>query len=106
MTWQVERARWMTCGFWWWCAPALALRCYRIESEYGGLPKSLDELVAEFLPVVPPDGFGGKPFWYFAEKKIAYCVGKNLTASSGEKEMGRRIRETFRSKLTASPRNS
>ena len=69
----------------------LALRCYK--NDHGGLPKTLDELVPEYLDSVPIDSFDGKPMRYSKEKKIIYSIGKDLIDSGGkvpdEEDVGR-----------------
>ncbi|MEO7676666.1 MAG: hypothetical protein ABIV39_07895 [Verrucomicrobiota bacterium] len=61
----------------------LALRCYQMK--YGNLPKSLDELVPEFLPAVPFDDFDGKTLRYSPDKKVVYSVGPDLIDSGGQR---------------------
>jgi len=61
----------------------LALKCYTLKFQM--LPESLNDLVPEFLPVVPVDDFDGKPLRYSPEKKIIYSVGADLMDSGGQK---------------------
>ena len=67
-------------------AVLLALRAY--QKSRGRLPNSLKELVPEYLSSVPLDPFDGKPLRYSKEKKIIYCVGKDLVDSGGNRERG------------------
>ena len=67
-------------------AVLLALRAY--QKEKGRLPDSLNELVPEYLSHLPLDPFDGKPLRYSKEKKIVYCVGKDLVDSGGNREWG------------------
>ncbi len=60
----------------------LALKCYKMK--YGQLPKSLTDLVPEFLSAIPLDDFDGKPLRYSVEKKIVYSVGADLIDSGGQ----------------------
>ena len=59
----------------------LALKCFKDKT--GRLPKTLDELVPEYLAAVPLDDFDGKPLRYSPEKKIIYSVGKDLKDVGG-----------------------
>ena len=67
-------------------AVLLALRAY--QKEKGRLPDSLNELVPEYLSHLPLDPFDGKPLRYSKEKKIVYCVGRDLVDSGGNREWG------------------
>ncbi|MGB9877802.1 MAG: hypothetical protein ACPLPS_08555, partial [bacterium] len=62
-------------------ATLLALRAYK--KDKGHLPDNLSELVPEYLPEIPIDPFDGKPLRYSKEKRIIYCVGKDLIDSGG-----------------------
>jgi hypothetical protein len=59
----------------------IALKAYKEEN--GRLPDSLSELVPEYLPYLPLDPYDGKPLRYSREKKIIYCVGKDLRDNGG-----------------------
>ena len=59
----------------------LALKAFKMKT--GRLPKTLDELVPEYLAAVPLDDFDGKPLRYSPEKKILYSVGKGLKDVGG-----------------------
>lgn len=59
----------------------VALRAYQKAKGY--LPTSLEELVPEYLSQVPIDPFDGEPLRYSREKRIIYCVGKDLKDSGG-----------------------
>jgi len=59
----------------------LALKAFKLAT--GRLPKTLDELVPEYLAAVPLDDFDGKPLRYSPEKKILYSVGKDLKDEGG-----------------------
>ena len=51
----------------------IALRAF--EQERGMLPERLDELVPEFLPTRPLDGFDGKPLRYDREARTLRSIG-------------------------------
>jgi len=59
----------------------LAMRAYRIEK--GRLPETLNELVPEYLDVVPVDEFDGKPLRYNPAKRVVYSVGMDLKDEGG-----------------------
>jgi len=59
----------------------VAIKAFKMKT--GRLPKTLDELVPEYLAAVPLDDFDGKPLRYSPEKKILYSVGKNLKDVGG-----------------------
>jgi hypothetical protein len=59
----------------------IALKAYK--EEKGRLPDSLSELVPGYLPYLPLDPYDGKPLRYSREKKIIYCVGKDLRDNGG-----------------------
>jgi len=59
----------------------MALKPFKMKT--GRLPKTLDELVLEYLAAVPLDDFDGKPLRYSPEKKILYSVGKDLKDVGG-----------------------
>jgi hypothetical protein len=59
----------------------LAMRAYRIEK--GRLPQKLEELVPEYLDVIPVDDFDGKPLRYNPAKRVVYSVGKDLKDEGG-----------------------
>jgi hypothetical protein len=44
--------------------------------------------VPEYLSHLLLDPFDGKPLRYSKEKKIVYCVGKDLVDSGGNREWG------------------
>lgn len=58
-----------------------ALRAY--QKEKGTLPAGLEELVPKYISRVPLDPFDGKPLRYSKEKRIIYCVGKDLQDNGG-----------------------
>jgi len=62
----------------------LALRCHQMKS--GVLPRSLNELVPQFLPSVPLDDFDGKPMRFSPEKRLIYSVGQDLIDSDGQEK--------------------
>ncbi len=62
----------------------LALKAYK--QDKGSLPDSLQDLVPDYLDVVPVDSFDGKPLRYDRDKKIVYSVGKDLKDEGGLKE--------------------
>lgn len=53
------------------------------EKKNGKMPDKLDELVPDFITMVPMDPYDGKPFRYNASKRIVYSVGKDLEDSGG-----------------------
>jgi hypothetical protein len=59
----------------------VALKAFKMKT--GRLPRTLDELVPEYLAAVPLDDFDGKPLRYSPEKKILYSVGKDLKDVGG-----------------------
>jgi hypothetical protein len=59
----------------------LAMKAFKVGK--GRLPKTLDELVPEYLDAVPLDNFDGKPLRYNPEKKVIYSVGKDLKDDGG-----------------------
>ncbi len=64
---------------------SLALELHR--SNHARYPDTLDALVPEFLPELPPDPFTGEPFVYRRRADgqgfIVYSVGENLTDDGG-----------------------
>ena len=62
----------------------------RFQDRQGRLPKSLDELVPDFLPVVPTDPFDGKPLRYVIRdgKYIIYSVGRDGKDDGGRDDEG------------------
>lgn len=61
----------------------LVVACNRFERDKGRWPKTLAELVPEYLGEVPRDPYDGAPFRYAAEKGLIWAVGKNLTDEGG-----------------------
>lgn len=53
-------------------------------SRNGKPPKTLKDLVPEYLPEVPNDPFDGKPIRYDREKAIVYSVGTDLKDDGGK----------------------
>jgi len=47
---------------------ALALAVQAYQTETGRTPGKLDDLVPQYLPIVPDDPFDGKPFRYVTGK--------------------------------------
>ncbi len=72
-------------------ATLLALKAYKIRN--GTLPDTLDQLVPEYLSMVPVDPFDGKPLRYSRDKRIIYAVGKDLIDSGGEVTSKEDLRE-------------
>lgn len=62
---------------------AIALELYHRKN--GGYPPTLDALVPQYLPAVPPDRFDGKPIKYklLDGKPLLYSVGVNRTDDGG-----------------------
>jgi hypothetical protein len=65
---------------------ALALRLYRLE--HGTYPDTLEALVPDYLPSLPPDPFAQEPFRYRREGKgfVVYSVGENPGSQCGMAE--------------------
>jgi hypothetical protein len=59
----------------------VALKCFKART--GRLPRTLDELVPDYLEAVPLDDFDGKPIRYSVDKKILYSVDAGLKDSGG-----------------------
>jgi hypothetical protein len=55
---------------------ALAVREY--EMRHGRLPEALEELVPDYLPVVPVDYMDSQPVRYSKEERVVWSIGKNL----------------------------
>lgn len=60
-----------------------AIKCF--QTDTGKLPMTLDELVPQCIPKLPPDPFDGKPLRYSREKKLIWSVGTDLKDSGGRK---------------------
>ena len=63
----------------------LALATYRFQAVHGRLPNNTEELMPEFIPVVPQDPFDGKPL---RMKKtdggvVLYSIGPDMTDDDG-----------------------
>ena len=63
-----------------------ALACARHRAAHGKLPQSPEELVPEFLPLVPRDPFDGKPLKWTAtdERLVLYSVGPDRQDDGGK----------------------
>jgi hypothetical protein len=63
-----------------------ALACARHRAAHGELPQSADELVPEFLPLVPRDPFDGKPLKWTStgEALVLYSVGPDRKDDGGK----------------------
>jgi hypothetical protein len=59
----------------------LAMKAYKLDK--GTLPRTLDELVPQYLDAVPIDDYDGKPMRYNAAKKVVYSVGRDLKDGGG-----------------------
>jgi len=59
----------------------LAMRAFKAEN--GRLPRTLDELVPDYLDAVPVDDFDGSPLRYSPEKRALYSVGSDLADGGG-----------------------
>jgi hypothetical protein len=65
-------------------AAALAAERYRLAR--GGWPKSLDDLVSDYLPAVPADPFDGKPLrlGHLPDGLVVYSIGPDKTDDGGK----------------------
>ena len=61
---------------------AMTLLYYRKKN--GFLPKSLTELIPNYINTVPMDHFDGKPFKYNPDQKLIYSIGRDLEDNQGE----------------------
>ena len=59
----------------------LGLKAYQLK--HGTLPEKLEDLVPEFLPVLPMDDFDGKPLRYLPSEKLLYSVAENHLDDGG-----------------------
>ena len=59
----------------------LVLACRLYEMRQGRLPQTLEALVPDLLPKVPPDPFDGAPFRYVPADAVVYSVGEDLKDS-------------------------
>ena len=64
-------------------ATKIIVACHLFQRATGRKPATLDELVPDYLPAVPPDPFDGAPFRYNPELGVIYSVGKSLTDFGG-----------------------
>ena len=62
----------------------IALKCHKLQR--GELPASLHELVPEYFETIPMDYFDGGPIKYNRDKKLVYCVGRDLEDTGGALE--------------------
>jgi|GEM_PF-2458317 len=64
----------------------LAVACERYKIARGEYPKSIDELTAEFLPIVPYDPFDGKPLKMVKTDGglVLYSVGPDAVDQKGQ----------------------
>ena len=60
----------------------LALQRYQLDHQ-NQLPLSLDHLLPEYVPAVPPDPYNGQALHYDAANRRIWSVGKNLTDDGG-----------------------
>jgi len=60
----------------------LAIRCFEMARQR--LPERLEELVPEYLDLVPLDDFDGRALRWSKEKRIVYSVGANLVDDGGD----------------------
>ncbi|PXA05622.1 hypothetical protein DDZ13_01750 [Coraliomargarita sinensis] len=63
---------------------SMALQAYYMEHE--SLPDRLDELVPEYLPMIPRDPYDGQPMRYSKERKIVYSVGDDFVDHGGSEK--------------------
>ncbi len=59
----------------------IAIKAFK--NDTGNYPNSLNELVPNYLSLVPQDPFDGKSLKYSAAKKILYSVGEDMQDSGG-----------------------
>ncbi len=71
----------------------LAVRCY--QSEQGGAPTGLEQLVPQYLQRVPPDPFSARPLLYRPQGTnwLLYSVGEDAVDDGG-KRVGRSVSGT------------
>lgn len=62
-------------------ACAFALRGYWLD--HGELPRSLDELVPDYINSVPVDVYGGNPVQYNRKLAVVYSAGKEKVYDDG-----------------------
>jgi hypothetical protein len=62
----------------------VALTAFRAET--GDLPRSLDQLVPDYLPAVPEDRFDGKPLRYSAASGTVYSIGEDFKDDGAPEE--------------------
>lgn len=65
----------------------LVVACHRFERERGRFPKTLAELLPDYLGAVPRDPYDGAPFRHSAEQGQVWSVGKNLTDEGGSTQV-------------------
>ena len=68
----------------------------RYKSWHGDLPATLQDLVPEFLPKVPPDPYDLKPIRYSKEMKRLYAIDRDAVDSGGSDDTTEKQQRTFR----------
>ncbi|MEW6201271.1 MAG: hypothetical protein AB1546_04805, partial [bacterium] len=61
----------------------LRLAAFAYKHDHGALPRTLQELVPNYIDNIPIDSFDGNPIRYNPAKKVIYSVGTNLTDENG-----------------------
>ena len=63
----------------------LALAAARYRAEKGELPQNLDELVPDYIPILPRDPFDGKPMKYRItdDGAVIYSIGRDDQDDNG-----------------------
>ncbi len=64
-------------------AMRLIVNMWIYKKDNGAFPKSLQDLVPQYIDAVPTDPFDGKPFRYKPDKGIIYSVGIDCIDSGG-----------------------
>ncbi len=64
-------------------ATDLIVNMHTYKKNNGAFPKSLQDLVPQYIDAVPADPFDGKPFRYKPDKGIIYSVGIDCIDSGG-----------------------
>lgn len=71
-------------------ATRIIIACQLFQRETGQRPQTLDGLVPDYLPSVPPDPFDGQPFRYKPDEGVIYFLGAGLKDFGGAAENPRK----------------